>query len=154
EAQAREAQVQTSLERVRASAMAMHKSEDLLDVCETMYKEFLSLGFGDLRNALINIHDTDNSFINYDYGDLAGKSFNRFTNDVLPFVGEIIETSHRADDAFSESYISGEALAEFKELRRKSAQKDDARLNRATELYFYFYSIGIGSIGISTFEKI
>jgi len=155
EAQVKEAQVQTSLERVRASAMAMHKSEDLLDVCETMYKEFLSLGFSEIRNALINIHnDADNSFVNYDYGELTGKNFNRFTNDILPFVGDIIRTSQSAEDAFSESYLTGKALAEFKELRKRSAQKDDSRLNRATELYFYFYSIGIGSIGISTFEKI
>ena len=155
EAQAREAQVQASLERVRATAMAMHKSKDLMDICEIMYKEFLSLGFSEIRNAIINIYnDSDSSFINYDYADAAGKSFIRFTNNILPFVGKIIKDSRGANDAFSETFISGKALAEFKELRQKSGQISDPKLSSAESLYFYFYSIGIGSIGISTFGSI
>jgi len=155
EAQTKEARVQASLERVRASAMAMHKSEDLLDICEVMYKEFLSLGFSDIRNSIINIHDdADRSFINYDYAEAVGKSFHRFTNNVLPFVGKIIKASQNAEDAFSESHIADKALAEFKKLRKKSGQTNDPRLNKAKGLYFYFYSIGTGSIGISTFSPV
>jgi len=153
--QAREAQVQASLERVRASAMAMHKSEGLLDVCKTMYKEFLSLGFEEIRNAIINIHhDEDQSFINYDYAEAAGKNFSRFTNNILPFVGKIIKASQRKSDAFSETFITGKTLSQFIQLRKQAGQKSDPRLNKTKRLYFYFYSIGIGSIGISTFEKI
>ncbi|MEJ2495761.1 MAG: nuclear transport factor 2 family protein, partial [Ignavibacteriaceae bacterium] len=123
ELQAREAEIQTSLERVRASAMAMHKSEELLDVCEKMFKEFLSLGFDEIRNAIINIHnDTDNSFINYDYAESAGKSVNRFTNDVLPFVSKMMKISHSANDAFSETHISGKTLAKFINLRKQTGQ--------------------------------
>ncbi len=155
EAQAREAKIEASLEKVRAQAMGMMKPDDLLNVCETLFKELSSLGFDELRNAIINIHsDTDSSFINYDYADTVGKSVNRFTNNILPFVGKIIKTSHSTDNAFIESHLTGKALAEFKRLRKQTSQKDDPRLNKAKGLYFYFYSIGIGSIGISTFSKI
>ena len=155
EAQAREAKIEASLEKVRAVATGMHKPDDLLNVCEVMYKEFLSLGFSEIRNAIININnDTDGSFINYDYAEAAGKSFGHFKNNVLPFVDKIIKIGKSKEDAFSETYISGIALAEFKRLRKKTGQKNDPKLNKAKSLYFYFYSIGIGTIGISTFGAI
>ncbi len=155
EAQAREAEIQASLERVRASAMAMHKSEELLDVCETMFKEFLSLGLDEIRNAFINIHnDADHSFVNYDFAEVAGKSVNRFTNDVLPFVSKMMKASHSANDAFSETHLKGKSLTKFRNLREQSGQKDEPRLNKAKSLYFYAYSIGIGAIGISTYGSI
>lgn len=44
EAQAREARIEASLERVRAKAMAMHSSKDLTDSIQVFYKELLSLG--------------------------------------------------------------------------------------------------------------
>ncbi|MCS5491319.1 ATP-binding protein [Algoriphagus limi] len=44
EAQAREAQIEAGLERVRARTMAMHKSEELGEVSMTLYSELQSLG--------------------------------------------------------------------------------------------------------------
>jgi len=44
EAQAREAQVEAALERIRGQAMAMRESNDLLDIVVTMRTEFLKLG--------------------------------------------------------------------------------------------------------------
>ena len=45
EAQAREAQIEASLERVRAKAMAMRNSEELGSAAELFYKELKNLGF-------------------------------------------------------------------------------------------------------------
>ena len=36
--------------------------------------------------------------------------------------------------------------------RKKIGEKDDPRIEQANTLYYYFYSIGTGSIGISTFN--
>ncbi len=44
EAQAREAQIEAALERVRSQAMAMRESADLLDIVVTMRTEFINLG--------------------------------------------------------------------------------------------------------------
>ena len=44
EAQAREAQIEAALERVRARSMAMHNSDELADAAEILYSEFNELG--------------------------------------------------------------------------------------------------------------
>jgi signal transduction histidine kinase len=44
EAQAREAQIELSLERIRAQVTAMRKSDELFDIVVSMRKEFISLG--------------------------------------------------------------------------------------------------------------
>jgi hypothetical protein len=46
EAQAREAEIQLALERVRARSMAMHKSDELNDVIGLIFQQFLQLGVG------------------------------------------------------------------------------------------------------------
>lgn len=44
EEQAREAQIETALERVRASSMAMHKSKQLAETAEVLFEQFDLLG--------------------------------------------------------------------------------------------------------------
>jgi ketosteroid isomerase-like protein len=58
EAQAREAQIETALERVRAQSMAMHKTEDLHQVLSTVFSQLQSLGVYAPGSALI-IYDQD-----------------------------------------------------------------------------------------------
>src|SRR5206468_2984494 len=41
EAQAREAKIETSLERVRSKTMAMHNSQDMADTVVTMFNELI-----------------------------------------------------------------------------------------------------------------
>ena len=155
EAQAREAQIEAALERVRAAAMSMHRSEELLNVCEVLYKEVGALGFNTLRNAMINIHnDEKKSFINYDYSDEIGRSTNHLYYNIHPLVEKQIGTIRSADDAFSETYFTGRDLTTWKNFRKRIGEKNDPRLDRNKGLYYYFYSIGIGSIGISTFGPI
>ncbi|MCG3154930.1 MAG: Adaptive-response sensory-kinase SasA [bacterium] len=47
EAQAREAQIEAALERVRARTMGMHKSEELKEVVVVLYKQLDALGLAD-----------------------------------------------------------------------------------------------------------
>jgi hypothetical protein len=155
EGQAREAKIEASLEKVRAVAMSMHNSEDLLNVCEMLYKEFCSLGFDGLRNAMINIHnDEKKSFVNYDYSDEIGRSINQLVYDIHPLVEKQIKKIRSADDAFSETYFTGKDLVNWRKFRKRIGEKDDPRLHQTKGLFYYFYSIGIGSIGISTFGAI
>ena len=44
EAQAREAQIEAALERVRARAMSMRHSDELSEAAELLYREFFKLG--------------------------------------------------------------------------------------------------------------
>jgi signal transduction histidine kinase len=56
EAQAREAQIEAGLERVRAKTMAMHSSEDVSAATATMFAELERLGIENLRCGITIIH--------------------------------------------------------------------------------------------------
>jgi len=70
--QAREARIETALERVRAVAMAMRKPGDLSGIGETLFTELKTLDFPDLRNTEIiinnNSKETITSYYYSDYG--------------------------------------------------------------------------------------
>lgn len=66
EAQAREAQIEVALERVRAKAMAMHSSEDLIEVVGELRRQMGMLGQKDLETCVIHLHDESPDFI-YSY---------------------------------------------------------------------------------------
>ena len=154
ESQAREAQIETSLERVRAQAMAMRTPKDLTGICEMLYAELNSLGFTEIRNAMVNIHnDEKETFVNYDYSDEIGKSINYLTYDIHPLIEKQIKEIRNAE-GFSETSFTGKDLEDMITFRKKIGEKDDSRIEKAEALYYYFYSIGTGSIGISTFNVV
>ena len=64
EDQAREAQIEAALERVRASSMAMYKSDDLNNVLSTMFNELTSLDF-ELARCVIWIYNTEDKSIRW-----------------------------------------------------------------------------------------
>ena len=58
----RDLEIEASLERVRTIAMGMRRSEDLLNICEILFSELKILGFDELRNTMINIHNDEESW--------------------------------------------------------------------------------------------
>ena len=65
EAQAREAQIETALEKVRSRSLAMHKSEELQEVVNTVYDRFIELDIKvDSVNFIIFIEGSKD-FINW-----------------------------------------------------------------------------------------
>jgi hypothetical protein len=59
EAQAREAQIEVAVERVRAKALAMHKSEEILGVVVTLRNELLSLNIPGVSGTTIYLQQDD-----------------------------------------------------------------------------------------------
>lgn len=154
-ARTREAHVEAALERVRSVAMSMNRPDDLLNICEVLFREFQALGFSELRNAMINIHnDAQGSFLNYDYSDAIGRSITPLSYTTHPLIEAQLKQIRSAHDAFSETVFTGQELEDWKEFRRKRGEKDDPRTQNIDALYYYFYSIGTGSIGISAFDRI
>ncbi|MEO5581091.1 MAG: nuclear transport factor 2 family protein, partial [Saprospiraceae bacterium] len=155
EQKSRELEIEASLERVRAMALSMRTPDDLPGICEVLFIQLRALGFTEIRNAMINIHDDDKgSFINYDYSDEIGRSINHLFYNTHPLIEKQIKKIRSADDAFSESSFAGKDLAAWKKFRKKIGEKDDPRIKNIDALYYYFYSIGTGAIGISTFSAI
>ncbi|MFH6767988.1 ATP-binding protein [Gaetbulibacter aquiaggeris] len=151
----RQLEVETALEKVRAVALSMGQPEDLSNVCEILFKELKSLGFSEIRNTMVNIHnDEQGTFVNYDYSDEIGKSITPLFYDIHPVIKKQIKKIRSADDAFSETVFKGKDLESWKAFRKSRGEKEDKRIKNSTALYYYFYSIGTGSIGISGFNAI
>ena len=72
EAQAREAQIQLALERVRARTMAMHNSSELADTTVVLFQQFMNLGITPKR-CLIGIMDKKNQSCEFFYTGFDGK---------------------------------------------------------------------------------
>jgi signal transduction histidine kinase len=155
EDQAYEARIEVSLEKVRAEALAMHKPADLLNVCKVLFKELRSLGFIQLRNALIHaFNDEEGYLLDYDYSDFTGGFITRIDYDSHPVVKSFIKQIRVSDNAFVEFKIKDKELADWKKFRIKGGQRDDPRLNKASAIHYYVYSVGSASIGISAFDVI
>ncbi len=60
---AQEAKVETALERVRAAAMAMHKSEEISEVAAVMTEQMRVLGIQNFRRVVITLPDEDPDYI-------------------------------------------------------------------------------------------
>ncbi len=148
-------EIETALEKVRTQAMAMRKPEDLTNVCEVLYKQLLHLGFMHMRNAMINIHnEAQATFVNYDYSNEIGLSINHLSYNIHPVIEKQIKQIRKTKDAFSETVFAGDDLKDWKKFRKMIGEKDDPRVAKTKSLYYYFYSIGVGSIGISTFKPV
>ncbi len=59
EAQAKEARIEISLERIRARALAMHKSDELLEVAIVMREQMAVLGQPDLEASVVHLYEED-----------------------------------------------------------------------------------------------
>ncbi|MGB5667489.1 MAG: hypothetical protein WBM53_11605, partial [Maribacter sp.] len=70
EAQAREAQIEAALERIRARSMAMHSSEELNDVLRVMFQQIKVLGI-DAKSAHLTLMDVENNKFSF---RISGKS--------------------------------------------------------------------------------
>ncbi|HTE00871.1 MAG TPA: ATP-binding protein [Mucilaginibacter sp.] len=151
----RDLELESALERVRTVAMGMRKADDLLNICKILFEELTALGFGELRNAMINIvNDENGSFLNYDFKADDGGSVTPFLYNSHPVMERQVEMTRSASDAFFEHILTGEDLENFKAFRVQNGEPPDPKLENVSTLYYYFYSIGIGSVGISTFSSL
>lgn len=154
-AKVRALEVEAALDRVRTVAMNMQQPDDLLHICEILYNELQQLGFSALRNTMINIHDdVKGYFLNYDFSDYAGKTITTIFYDSHPVVASHVRQIKRGHDAFAEMEVKGKELADWRKFRKENGEQDDPGLSAVKALYYYFYSVVKGDLGISNFEPL
>ena len=152
EAQVQEAKIEASLEKVRTVALTLKKSDDMLDIAQVLYEQLLELGFKDIRNAIIDIHNDDNeTFLDYDYSYDMSSAVTLFSFYGDPVIEQQIKKVQSSNDAFFEIELKGEQLKELIETRLRNGEKDDPRLHEIDQLTYNLYSFGNGAIGISNF---
>ncbi|MBS0645907.1 MAG: hypothetical protein JSR97_04895, partial [Verrucomicrobia bacterium] len=152
EAQAREAKIETSLEKVRVVALAMKKSNEMLDIAQVLYEQLFELGFSNIRNAIIDIHNSSNeTFMDYDYSPEMGRTATLMSYYDHPFIEKQVRQTEMNNDAFFELVLEGKDLQDLIDIRLKNGEEEDPRLRKIEQLTYNLYSFGNGSIGISNF---
>ncbi len=117
--------MEAALERVRSQAMGMKKKDDILDICKVIFTELQTLGFPDLRNAIINFwDDAHTTLLDYDYSDFA-LHFLPFQQGML-YVGTVaafqedeLRLVQSLADAFSTAYARYEDFSKLETAKRQ-----------------------------------
>ncbi|RYY69406.1 MAG: hypothetical protein EOO13_09615 [Chitinophagaceae bacterium] len=151
----RELEIEAALERIRAVAMGMSSTNDLIEIAKVQFTELMQLGFEDVRNSLIGIfHDSKDYFTDYDYSDICGGNITDIPINGNVIIEGAVKRMKSATDVFTEFVVEGQDMAEWKAFRQKNGEYDDPRIKDAAVLYYYFYSVNNGIVGISTFKRI
>jgi signal transduction histidine kinase len=152
-AQVKEARIEASLEKVRTVAMSMRKPEDMLAVCRMISDQLVQFGVKGIRNIQTAIIDESrHEYTNYQY-------FTPYNKDVievldyltLPELKIFTKEILKSPNAFYNKTFEGKELKEWIAYRKKTKQLKDPKLEKATSAHYYFYSIGKGALGISTY---
>ncbi len=83
EAQAREAQIETALEKVRSRTLAMQKSDELADTSAVLFKQLIHLGIAPNRLYIGIIHDKSGEIEFWITDEDGSKVSSKFTGNAL-----------------------------------------------------------------------
>lgn len=152
----RELEIQGSLERVRAIALSMQKPSDMLDVCRVISQQLESLDVTDIRNVqTVIIDELKGTYQNYQYFSAYGKTVTEETqSEKHPTVLAMVQEMKKSADAYFSGRLDGEGLESFRKYRQQENQFDDPLLDETKSVYYCFFSIGKGGLGITTYKPL
>jgi signal transduction histidine kinase len=149
----RELEIEAALERVRVVAMGMNQPSDMIDVCRIISEQLQILKVENIRNvqtAIIN--DEKGTYLNYEFfTQYNTTSILEIESKLHPKVLEFVKSIKKSKDAFFSTEFKGKDLEEWIAYRRKTNQNADPILEKAKSVHYYFYSIGPGALGLSTY---
>jgi signal transduction histidine kinase len=152
----RELEIEAALERVRTIAMGMKKPGELLDVCRTISEQLELLHIGNIRNVQVAIIDEPKKiYANYQYFTAYAKGIfeeTGYENNRASLA--MVTEMQKSANAFFIGSIKGDELKKFSEWRKDFNQLPDPILDQSTEMCYYFYSIGQGGLGLTTYRAI
>jgi SnoaL-like domain len=152
----KELEIEFSLERVRAVAMGMKQPADMLEVCEVIARELISLGVGPIRNIQTAVIDTEKeTYQNYEYYQVAReKLVTTVSYKEHPIVHAFVKRMVKDPEGFYARRMKGEGLKKWIKYQAKAGQFVDPTSTKAASLHYYFYSIGSGALGITTYAPL
>jgi signal transduction histidine kinase len=156
EAQNRELEIESSLERVRTVAMGMQNPAEMVDVCKIISEQLEFLKVKDIRNVQTAvIYETKGTYINYEYytrhnqlltTEVSYKTHHlqqQFANQMLKGAGEFFSPS-----------LEGQQVKDWYEYQKTTNQFADSFLEGAQTLNYYMFSLGPVALGISTYSPL
>ncbi|MEZ5083266.1 MAG: hypothetical protein R2750_07430 [Bacteroidales bacterium] len=152
----RELEIESALERVRAVALSMQKPDDLQDVCKIISDQLETLNVKNIRNVQLAIIDEEKkNYANYQYFTAYAKQvFEEPTYGTNPSADGMVREMQKSVNSFFIGSIQGEELKKFIEWRNNNDQFPDPLLDKSDAVYYYFYSIGKGGLGLTTYKEI
>ena len=148
--------IEASLERVRAVAMGMKEPADMINVCRMISDQLQQLGFKEIRNVqTVIIYPQKHEYLNYQYFIPYDKESietidYRLHPDVLEFTNQMLSSA----DAYYTKTFEGDELKVWREYRTQTNQLPDPRLDTTSSSHYYFYSIGSGALGVTTYAPL
>lgn len=152
----RELDIETALEKVRSIALVMNKTNDMLDVCRTISNQLQRLGVTNIRNVqTVIVNKSKGIYHNYQFFTAYGESIVEDTDyKKHPTVLQMVLEMERSPDAYFNGSFKGKELDVFREYRKDDYQFPDPLLDKSTSLHYYFYSIGQGGLGLTTYHEL
>ena len=152
EAQARESQIEASLERIRARALAMHSSSELIDVANVLWDQMASLEQSELHSSAIHLyHEKSETFDSWyamrtspDKGGHLIKGKAKFGTTTTALAKEWIELNK----AYMTEYTviaSGEKLTEWR-TKELAVNAPDILHDQPLTQYFHFSDFSGGAL--------
>ncbi|HNK28644.1 MAG TPA: hypothetical protein PKG65_06960, partial [Ferruginibacter sp.] len=156
EAQNKELEIESSLERVRTVALSMNRRDDMVSVCRMISGQLELLNVTDIRNVQTAIfYEEKGTYSNFEYYAFHDKSL----------VTEVEYKNHPMSAAFAGEMLSGpgkffthslegKELKDWYAFQQTTNQFVDTHLEVAASLNYYWFSLGPVALGISTYAPL
>jgi len=162
EAQAREAQIETSLERIRARALTMHSSGDLIDVANVLWEQMGLLGQPETQASAVYLYTDKSETFDAWYalrapeeeGGQLIKGKAQFSINTSPVAQEWIDYFRSYKNEYTVR-ATGEKLATWRKEVEARAPEIVSRWgdSGSSELYFHFSDFSGGSLVMVSFRE-
>ncbi|RFN60511.1 GHKL domain-containing protein [Marixanthomonas ophiurae] len=140
---------------MRAVALTIQKSNDLIKVAESLYNELRLLDFTNIRNAqvVINLGDNQNYLVCI-YTEGTAEIFKESRYETSPIIQNLYDELDTSHNALYQKEIKDKEFEDWLTWRKNTTSTFDKKLLEARSVCFYLYSIGEGHLGISTYNSI
>jgi signal transduction histidine kinase len=152
----RELEIEAALERVRAVAMEMQTPEEMLNVCRIISDELTRFGVDAIRNIQTVIIQEEKGFYGcYQFFTAyQQETFEQTAYQKNPVEQELVGKMLEAKDGYFKGSLTGADLEGFRQHRKKENYLFDPKLDVVDKIFYYFYSIGYGGLGITLYEDL
>jgi signal transduction histidine kinase len=156
EAQKKELEVESSLEKVRTAAMSMKKRADMILVCRIIMEQLAFLKVDGIRNVQTAVFNEERrTYVNYEY----------YSHPQKEVVTEIPYDLHPVQKEFAIRMLSGpgevyehgfkeEEIQAWIRNQVRTGEYIDPNLYAAQSLDYYWYSLGPVAMGISSYRPL
>ena len=148
EANAREAQIEAGLERVRARTMAMHSSEDVSTATATMFTELEKLGIENYRGGITNIRADQTQEV-WSVNNLAEgktvKAVGTFDMNMHPIWQQLFQGWEKKED-FRYGYLTGKEKEDYIKILNTTPDYLSKPIQHFPDMHFQSYYFGEGAV--------